>query len=130
MDRQNDRSQACWLPIPAALAPAAQLVVYCASNRAPRCTKAVASGFTWLIRPPRASRVIPPAPPAAPATDWRRCTPCSIAAIPALLSGLVKKSDLANCGSRANLPYRPWEGRRHSATVCPAQPAMTSITSR
>ncbi len=107
-----------------------QLVVYCASNRAVRCTKAVAFGFTWLIRPPRASRAMPPAPPAAPATDCMRSTPCSMVVIPLPLSGLVKKSDLAYCGTRGNVPYGPWDGRRHCATVSPPQPAMTSITSR
>jgi hypothetical protein len=37
--------------------------------------------------------------------------PASTVAIPVLLSGVVKKSDLANCGCRASLPPLAYQGR-------------------
>src|ERR1700728_754497 len=111
MEAQNDRSQACWLLIPAAAAPLVQSVVYWAPNRAFLCTKAVAVGETRLIAPPRASNATPPTPPAAPATDCRDSTLCSRVLIPALDSALVKKSDLASSGSRFSVPPVAYQGR-------------------
>ena len=45
------------------------------------------------------------APSAAPTM------PASRVPIPALLSGVVKKSDLANCGARVSLPPLAYQGR-------------------
>ena len=89
---------------PGAAAPLVQSVVYWARNSAFLCTKAVAVGETRLIAPPRASNAMPPTPPPAPRTGCRFAMPRSRVPIPALLSGLVKKSDLANCGWRFSLP--------------------------
>jgi len=47
--------------------------------------------------------------------------------IPWLLSGLVKKSDLAYSEARESWPRGVWVGRWHSSTVRLAQPASTSI---
>src|ERR1700722_8372289 len=104
MEAQNERSQACWLLIPAAAAPLFQPVVYWAPNSAFLCTKAVAVGETRLIAPPMASKATPPTPPAAPRTDCRLVTPRSRVAIPAFDSGLEKKADLASSGSRVSVP--------------------------
>src|SRR3984957_5862146 len=80
-----------------------------------------------LTAPPSASKAIPPAPPDAPPTRCRLSTPDSKVPIPWLLSGLVKKSDLAYSEARASLPAGFWVGRWHWFTVRLAQPASTSI---
>src|ERR1700735_2494462 len=100
MEAQNDRSQACWLLIPATAAPLVQSVVYCAPNRAFLCTKAVAVGETRLIAPPMASNATPPTPPAAPRTDCRLVMPRSSVAIPGLDSGRGKWAGLGYWGWR------------------------------
>jgi hypothetical protein len=79
-------------------------VVYWASKSALRCTNAVAPGATRLIAPPSASSAIPPDAPGAPATFWKFSTPASRMPIPWLLSGLVKKSDLAYSEARESWP--------------------------
>src|SRR5580704_11441384 len=127
MDCQNDRCQACWRATPAAAEPTAQVVVYWAWNSASRCTYAVAPGATRLTAPPIASNAIPPAPPGAPLTCCRLSTPDSRTPMPWLLSGLVKKSDLAYSEDRANWPLGFWVGRWHWSTDRLAQPASTSM---
>jgi len=97
--------------MPAAPAPTDQPVVYCAENSAFLCTKAVAPGATRLTAPPRASSAIPPTPPAAPGTRCSATTPASRVPIPALLSGVVKKSDLAYSDARPSLPPLAYQGR-------------------
>ena len=86
-------------------------MVYWAPNRAFRCTNAVADGATRLTAPPRASNAMPPVPPFAPATGCRFSMPRSSVLIPAPLSGLVKKSDLAYCGWRFSRPPGTCHGR-------------------
>ena len=54
---------------------------------------------------------MPPTPPAAPATRCSAVTPASRVPIPALLSGAVKKSDLANSDARLSLPPLAYQGR-------------------
>jgi hypothetical protein len=80
-----------------------------------------------LTAPPSASNAIPPEPPDAPPAVWKFSTPASRVPIPWLLSGLVKKSDLAYSEARASWPSGFWVGRWHSSTVRLAQPASTSI---
>src|SRR6516164_1481258 len=127
MDCQKDCCQACWRATAAAAAPTGQVVVYCAWNSASRCTNAVAPGATRLTAPPSASNAIPPDPPGAPRTCWKLSTPASRVPIPWLLSGLVKKSDLAYSDARESWPWAFWVGRWHSFTVRLAQFASTSI---
>jgi len=57
-----------------------------------------------LTAPPSASNAIPPDAPGAPPARWKLCTPASKVPMPWLLSGLVKKSDLAYSEARASLP--------------------------
>src|SRR6201994_3996344 len=104
MDCQNERCQACWRLTAAAGAPPGQLVVYCASNSASRCTNAVSPGATRLMAPPRASKAIPPEAPEAPPACWNFSTPESRVPMPPLLSGVVKKSDLAYSEDRDSCP--------------------------
>src|ERR1700677_3068382 len=125
MDVQNERSQACWRLIPAAVALVFQPVVYWASNRAFLCTKAVAGGETRLTAPPRASNATPPRPPAAPRRDCRESTPCSRVLIPALDRARVKKSDLASSGSRLSLPPFAYQGRWQACSPSLEQPASS-----
>src|ERR1700722_15571135 len=80
-----------------------------------------------LTAPPSASKAIPPAPPDAPPTRCSLSTPDNKVPIPWLLSGLVKKSDLAYSEARDSWPAGFWVGRWHSFTVRLAQPASTSI---
>src|SRR6516225_7824511 len=127
MDCQNARCHACCLATPAAAEPTGQLVVYWAWKSALRCTNAVAPGATRLTAPPSASNAIPPDPPGAPLTRWKFSTPASRVPIPWLLSGSVKKSDLAYSEARESWPWAFWVGRWHSFTVRLAQPASTSI---
>src|SRR6516225_2113719 len=127
MDCQNARCHACCLATPAAPEPSGQLVVYWAWKSALRCTYAVAPGATRLTAPPSASNAMPPDPPGAPLTCCRLATPDSSVPIPWLVSGLVKKSDLAYSDARESWPPGTWAGRWHSFTVRPAQPASTSI---
>src|SRR5271156_6121110 len=104
MDCQNDCCHACWRATSADAEPTGHVVVYWASNSASRCTNAVAPGATRLIAPPSASNAIPPEAPGAPATRWKFSTPASRVSIPWLLSGLVKKSDLAYSEARESRP--------------------------
>src|ERR1700683_4000617 len=104
MDCQKDCCHACCRATPAAAEPTGHVVVYWASKSPLRCTNAVAPGATRLIAPPRASSAIPPDAPGAPATFWKFCTPVSKVPMPWLLSGLVKKSDLAYSEARASRP--------------------------
>src|ERR1700722_11615381 len=124
MDCQNDCCHACWRATSADAEPTGQVVVYWVSKSALRCTNAVAPGATRLIAPPSASSAIPPG---APATFWKFSTPASRVPMPWLLSGLVKKSDLAYSEARESRPAEVWVGRWHSLTVRLAQPASTSI---
>jgi len=55
-----------------------------------RCTKAVAVAETRLTAPPRASKAMPPTPPAAPLTDCSAVMLCSRVLIPLADSGLEK----------------------------------------
>src|ERR1700684_2370548 len=130
MEAQNERSQACWLLIPAAAAPLVQSVVYWAPNRAFLCTKAVAVGETRLIAPPMASNATPPTPPAAPRTDCRAVPPRSSVAIPALDSGLEKEADLADGGCRFSLPPLAYQGRWQPCRPIVRQPASSSMALR
>src|ERR1700761_4395754 len=111
IEDQYLRSQVCWLATPALGEPLGQSVVYWAENRALRCTKAVAAGLTRLTAPPRASKAMPPEPFLTPATFWKATTPASRVLIPALLSGVVKKSDLVYWGCRVSLPPLAYAGR-------------------
>src|SRR5215472_93990 len=130
MDCQKDCCQACWRATAAAAEPTGQVVVYWAWKSALRCTNAVALGATRLTAPPSASNAMPPDERGAPPACWKRSTPASRVPIPWLLSGLVKKSDLAYSEARASLPAGFWVGRWHSGTVFTvgvSQPASTSI---
>src|SRR5579859_629454 len=127
MDCQKACCQARWRATRADAEPTGQVVVYWASNSALRCTNAVAPGATRLMAPPSASSAIPPEAPDAPATFWNFSTPASMVPIPWLLSGLVKKSDLAYSEARESCPAEVWVGRWHSLTVRDAHPASTSI---
>src|SRR5215472_6498823 len=97
--------------MPAAPAPLFQAVVYCADHRAFLCTKAVAPGLTLFTAPPSASKATPPTPPDAPCTFCSAAMPASSVAMPEPLSGVVKKSDLVNCGTRDSLPPLAYQGR-------------------
>jgi hypothetical protein len=127
MDCQKDCCHACWRATAADADPTGHVVVYWASKSPLRWTNAVAPGATRLIAPPSASSAIPPDAPGAPATFWKFSTPASRVPIPWLLSGLVKKSDLADSEARESWPPEVWVGRWHSFTVRLAQPASTSI---
>src|SRR4029077_20288514 len=109
----------------AAAAPAGQVVVYWAPKSALRCTNAVAPGATRLTAPPSASNAMPPDAPGAPPARWNFSTPDSKVPIPWLLSGLVKKSDLAYSEARESRPAGFWVGRWHWFTVRLAQPVST-----
>jgi hypothetical protein len=70
---------------------------------------------------------MPPPAPEAPPARWNFSTPASRVPIPVLLSGLVKRSDLAYSEARESRPAGFWVGRWHWFTLRLAQPASTSI---
>src|SRR5215469_790782 len=97
------------------------------SHSALRCTKAVACGWTLLTAPPSASNAIAAPPPDGPLT-LRANSMAEIAAwIPAGERRLLKKSDLANDGTRGRMPPGLV---LHCPTLSPLQPASYSIASR
>src|ERR1700759_1536102 len=111
MEFQNFCCQVYWRLIPLAAAPLVQSVVYWAMNRASRCTNAVEDGLTRLTAPPMASSAMPPTPPLPPCTLRIASTPPSSVPIPALLSGVVKRSDFAYWGTRDSVPPAEYAGR-------------------
>src|ERR1700727_1512300 len=125
MDCQNDCCHACWRATSADAEPTGQVVVYWASKSPLRCTNAVEPGATRLIAPRSASSAFRPDAPGAPATCWKFCTPASRVPMPWLLSGLVKKSDLAYSEARDSLPAGFWVGRWHWFTGRLGAPAPT-----
>src|SRR6185437_7980649 len=97
------------------------------SHNALRCTKAVAAGLTLFTAPPSASNAM-----AAPPPDGPRTLPASSMALiaawmPADDSRSLKKSDLANDGTRGSTPLGLV---LHCGTLRPLQPASYSIASR
>src|SRR5215469_2380029 len=97
------------------------------SQSASRCTNAVSCGRTRLTAPPSASNAIAAPPPLGPLTPPARSIAWIAARIPAVGSRLLKKSDLANDGTRGS---RPLGMVLHCCTVFWLQPASTSIASR
>ena len=83
-------------------ADAPKPVVYCAPNRALRCTNAVAEAGTRLTAPPSESNATPPTPPDAPLTRCMASTPFSRVPIPWLFSGVVVKKEKNSLEVRAD----------------------------
>src|SRR5258708_4482717 len=97
------------------------------SHSASRGTNPVACGCTRLTAPPRASNAIAAPPPRGPLTPPARSMALIAAWIPLGDSRLLKKSDLANDGTRGSTPPGLM---LHCGTLSPRQPASYSIASR